>query len=176
MNRARPFFWTKSKRDINLICLQYTHADQQLISNCINSPSRNTFQQPKREEIRNHLPQNVWQTVFQVDHFIVSLTAESQRMWCLEGEIGQDNVHWCGPTIGDPFCASHQGCDEKREREEERARQKRGPPAEEFVSGGQMCTSTCMLPTHSLTQPRPSDSPAFFFSFLFLFSSRLLPC
>lgn len=30
-------------------------------------------------------------------------------MWCLEGEISQDNVHWCGPTIGDPFCALESG-------------------------------------------------------------------
>lgn len=30
-------------------------------------------------------------------------------MWCLEGEISQDNVHWCGPTIGDPFCAFASG-------------------------------------------------------------------
>ncbi|KAL6812734.1 hypothetical protein V8C40DRAFT_257043 [Trichoderma camerunense] len=98
-------------------------------------------------------------------------------MWCLEGEIGQDNVHWCGPTIGDPFCASHQGCDEKREKKKSE-RDKERPPRRRICFWG---TYVYVYAAHSLTHSlnrAPLTHRLFFLFFFFslLLSSRLLPC
>lgn len=124
------------------------------------------------------LPQDalVWQTAYQVDLFIVPLTAESQRMWCLEGEISQDNVHWCGPTIGDPFCAFASGMaspggrkKKKRETERERSEGERGRKmeSEKLPTDGMQARGFVVPfgPLFSLTVLFLS-----FFPFLFFFS------